>query len=139
MTTLKTIDSSALIAEKASVEKEEEFSTSFHDCNKEIDVDELEYEVNEAIEELLRKDDEINMLKQAIALKNAKFSAAIDILLKSLILFIAPVIYVQGELERDDNNTIDNLRMLPFSLMGICCLSLFVHRLFAGKHVAWIW
>lgn len=133
MTTLKTVDSSALIAEKASVGKEEEFSTSFHDYNKEIDVDELEYEVNEAIEELLRKDDEIKMLK------NAKFSATIDMLLKSLILFIAPVIYVKGELERDDNNTIDNLRMLPFSLMGICCLSLFVHRLFAGTHVAWIW
>lgn len=133
MTTTKMVDSNAFIAEKASVEKEEEFPTSFHDCNKEIDVYELEYEVNEAIEELLRKDDEIKMLKNAM-LKNAKHTR-----LKSLVLFIRPFIYVWEELVRDDKNTNDNLRVFPFSLMGLFCLSLFVHKSFTSKHVAWIW
>lgn len=133
MTTTKTVDSSAFVAEKVSVEKEEEFPTSIHDCNKGIDVHELEYEVNEAIEELLRKDDEIKMLK------NAKFSSIVDTLSKILILFITREIYVCEEFLRDDNHTNDNLRMFPFSLMGIFCLCLFVHKMFAGKHIARIW
>lgn len=136
MTATNTVDSSAFVAEKVSVEKEEEFPTSIHDCNREIDIHELEYELNEAIEEILRKDDEIKMLK------NAKFSAIVDTLLKvlisTLILYFTKI-YVQEELQGDNNYTNANLRMFPFSLIGIFCSSLFIYKLFASKHVAWIW